>query len=461
VEYEAPKNGLRTFLFVLVTQGISVIGNTFAFFATTIWLTQTLFPSAEQKPLLAMALSAVGLAFAVPAIVVAPIAGAWVDRHDRRRTMMFMDLASAVIMLAMAWMMMAGTMDLWNLVAILALSAVVGQFHAAGLDTSYAMLVENKMLPRANGMVATVFALSGIVAPGLAAALIALPSLARQGKVSLFTPYLSRLADGVPLAIIADAVTFFLAAAALSVVSIPSPKRADLDSAAGNPKKSMWVDVKEGAKYIVDRRPLLMLLLTFAVANFALGPIGVFSPLILKFKLAPDWGARGMTFETSVALVNTVRAAGGVAGGFIISAWGGLRTRRVYGVLFPLAAAGLAQVAFGLSTSLYFTAVASAMSAAMIPLANAHSQSIWQNQTPREMQGRVFAVRRVIAQCTAPVSTAMAGWAAAEMDPGFAMAILGGVAVVLSLAQVLNPAMTRVEDKEWLDNTASEKAALL
>jgi hypothetical protein len=45
----------------------------------------------------------------------------------------------------------------------------------------------------------------------------------------------------------------------------------------------------------------------------------------------------------------------------------------------------------------------------MSPLLSAHSQTIWQTQTPRELQGRVFSVRRPIAQCTLPVGALSAG----------------------------------------------------
>jgi MFS family permease len=461
VEYEAPPNGFRTFLIVLITQGISVLGNAMSFFAITVWLTQTLYPSLEQKPQLAMALTAVGLAFALPAILIAPIAGAWADRHDRRRTMLCMDVAAGVLTLGMACMLWAGSMSLWNLVAMLALTAVVGQFHGAALDTSYAMLVANEALPRANGMIQTMFSLSGILAPGLAATLVALPSLARQGRLpALLSVLFSRVSDGAPFVMVADSLTFFVAAGALAVVSIPSLTRADQDGGSGRTRRSMWADVKEGARYIVDRRPLLLLLGIFAASNLALGPLGTFSPMILKFKLAPDWMARGMTFETAMALLGTVRAVGGLAGGFLISTWGGLRKRRVYGVLVPLAVGGLTQAAFGLSSTLFMAAAVSALSAATFPIANAHSQSIWQHQTPREMQGRVFAVRRVIAQCTAPLSTAAAGWAAAKIDPGIALAILGAFVAALAIAQSFNPIMLRVEDKEWLDRMAAGKAAL-
>ena len=54
----------------------------------------------------------------------------------------------------------------------------------------------------------------------------------------------------------------------------------------------MWADVKEGARYIWYRRPMLWLLGTFAVVNLLSSPVGVFQRLLLKFNLAADWTAR-------------------------------------------------------------------------------------------------------------------------------------------------------------------------
>ena len=59
--YEPPPNGFRTFLIVWVTQSISIFGNGITFFATTIWLTQVLYPRDDQKPELALAISAIAL----------------------------------------------------------------------------------------------------------------------------------------------------------------------------------------------------------------------------------------------------------------------------------------------------------------------------------------------------------------------------------------------------------------
>lgn len=452
MSYTPPPNGFRTFLIVWLTQSVSVIGSALTVFALNIYLAQVLYPRPEQKPDLALAIAAFNLAFAVPVVFGAPLAGAWADRHDRKRTMIAMDTLSGLISLALVLLMAGNALSLWLLIVIAVGAAVAGAFHGAAFDTSYAMLVPDHLLPRANGMMQTIWALSGILSPALAAFMISLPALARQGLVPL--PSLAALGDGTPLAIGADAFTFFLSAFVLLFLRVPSPRRSDL-SASGQIQKSIWADVREGAAYIWQRRPLLWLLGTFTVANFAGSPEAVLTPLLVKFNLAADWAARGFTFETALALLGTVTGLGGVAGGVFISTWGGLKRRRVYGVVVPMLLSGLAQVAFGLSPFIFLSAAVAFVSFAMGPLLNAHSQAIWQAQTPRELQGRVFSVRRLIAQFTWPLSTALAGWLAGAFNPGYVIAALGAVLTLFCAAQLFNPYLLRVEDKEWLDRLAA------
>jgi MFS transporter, DHA3 family, macrolide efflux protein len=111
----------------------------------------------------------------------------------------------------------------------------------------------------------------------------------------------------------------------------------------------------------------------------------------------------------------------------------------------------------GLSSWLYLTAAMACVTHAMMPLMNAHSQAIWQVQTPRELQGRVFSVRRLIAQCTWPLSTAFAGLVGGLINPGIVIAVLGGILIVFCAAQLFNPFLLRVEDKEWLDAMAAKQ----
>jgi DHA3 family macrolide efflux protein-like MFS transporter len=458
-EYTPPANGFRTFLIVWVTQSISVLGSALTLFAINIWLLQTLYPAPEQKPQLAFALAAINMVFAIPLVFGAPIAGAWADRYDRKTTMMVSDFVNGLLSAALMVLVASHVLNLWLLLALTFLFSSVSAFHEAAFDTSYAMLVPSEQLPRANGMMQTIWALSGVLSPAIAASIIAVPALARQHGVALFTSgALAFLRDGTPLAMGVDAVTYFLGSATLLFLFIPSPVRSDLN-ATGGQKKSMWADIKEGAKYIWHRRPLLWLLGTFTVANFVLGPLAVFVNLLIKFNLAADWSARGFTLESALALITSIGAVGGVVGGFFITSWGGLKRRRVYGVVVPIMLAGLAQMVVGLSGWLYLTAAMMFLLDLLSPILNSHSQAIWQVQTPHELQGRVFSVRRVIAQFSWPLSTAMAGLLGGVFDPGHVVTVLGAILALFCLAQLFNPYLLRVEDKAYLDELAANAVA--
>lgn len=454
--YQPPPHGWRTFLITWFTQSISVFGSELTFFALSVWLMQTLYPRPDQRGELALALSAVSLSFAIPRLLLIPFAGAWADRHDRKRTMMTMDFVSGLLSGLLAILVLTNVLNLPLLLVLLVLHSVVGVFHNSAFDASYAMLVPEKKLGRANGMMMSIWSLSGIISPVIAATIVALPSLLRQNGT---TGPIAQLPDGTALAMALDSASFFFAATALAFLTIPMPVRADLHDAQGRAKKSIWADIQEGARYIWYRRPMLWLLGTFAVVNLLSSPVGVFQRLLLKFNLAADWTAQGMTFEAALALLATIGSVGGLAGGLLVSTWGGLKRKRVYGVVVPIMICAAAMLGLGLSTGLYVAALMIFVTHAMNPIMNTHSQTIWQTQTPREMQGRVFSVRRLIAQFTAPLGVALAGLVGGQFDPGLIIAICGTLLLVFTIAQLFNPSLLRVEDKEWLDQMAAEHEA--
>jgi DHA3 family macrolide efflux protein-like MFS transporter len=455
--YETPPDGWRTFVIVWATQSISVIGSAVTFFAITIWLATTAFPLASQRAELSLALATVAVAFGAPVIFAAPIAGAWADRRDRKRTMISMDCASAAIDLTIIALLLTHMLQVWMLVIILVAAAVVGAFHNSAFDASYAMLVPQPRLPRANGMMQTIFSLAGIVAPTIAVTLIALPDLAYQGHLGALNAILRGVSDGTPLAIGFDTATFLLAAVTPLRLHIPSPVRADRDE-TGKLQTSLWADVRQGALYIWHRRPMLWLLGTFTVANFV-GGVFLLEALVVKFNLVGDWSRHGFTLKTALALVTTVSSIGGVAGGIFISTWGGLRNRRILGVLVPMIIGGLALIGFGLSPWLFVVAGMGFVESATVPILNAHSQAIWQGQVPRELQGRVFSVRRLIAQFTNPISTAIMGWLGGLFNPGAIFVAMGALYCSFCVAQLFNPYLRRVEDREWLEALAEKAAA--
>jgi MFS family permease len=437
-----------------ITQSLSAFGSQLTFFAITIWLAQVLFPRADQKQELAFALSAISLAFTA-AVFFAPLAGAWADRHDRKRTMMGVDVINGFLSLILLVLMVNNVLEIWMLILLVAAFAFVGLFHYSAFDSSYAMIVPEAQLPRANGMMQTMWAASGIIAPAVAAAIIAYPALVREGTLP-GGDFVAGMRDGTPILISIDIVTFFIAAATLLFLHVPSPKRTDLGGEAGKPKPSVWADIKQGARYIWQRKPLMWLLATFTVINFASAPVEIFIPLLLKFNLADSLASLGLSFPAGYAIMGSAAAIGGLVGGIAISVWGGLKKRRVYGVVVPILIVGVLMIFYGMSNIFYLTVALNFLIIGLVPVMNAHSQAIWQSQTPRELQGRVFSVRRVIAQFSAPLGVMLAGVAGGLLDPGMVLVFLGVFVTLFCIGQLFNPYLLRVEDKAFLDNLAAQ-----
>lgn len=130
----------------------------------------------------------------------------------------------------------------------------------------------------------------------------------------------------------------------------------------------------------------------------------------------------------------------------------------MYGVLVSLVLSGIAQAVFGLSKVLYLSIGSIVLTMFALPAANSHSQTIWQTLTPREMQGRVFAVRRVVAQFTSPVGAALSGVLGA-FDPGLSVSICGAIALAFTIGQFFNRKVTTVED-DSIDGAHPERAAV-
>jgi MFS family permease len=453
--YVPPRHGFRTFVIVWAAQSLSVIGSGMTGFALNVYLAQVLYPAPEQRAELALAFTALNLGFTIPFVFGGPLAGAWADRHDRKQIMIVTNTVNGLIALLTFILMLSGSLQLWMLVGIGVVAAAAGAFHYAAFDASYAMLVPDNLRPAANGMMQTTWSLSGIVSPALAAFIIAVPALLPRDIRT--TAPIAVMANGTPLVIAIDALTFFLCAAVLLLVHVPSPTRSDAD-ASGRVEQSLWADVREGALFIWHRPPLLWLLAVFAVANLAGAPTGVVVPLLVKFNLEPDWATRGYTFETALALLGVASGVGGVIGGLLVSTWGGLKRNRVYGVLAPMLVAGIFQIVYGLSPLLLLSAAAASLGAAMHPILNAHSQSIWQSHTPRELQGRVFSIRRLIAWTILPISTAATGVLVGVLDTGYVFASLGIIWTLFCAIQLLNPYLLRVDDKAALDATDERPA---
>ena len=361
--------GMFGFTIVWFGQIVSVLATNMSAFALTIWV--------FQKTGSATSLALMQVFFITPFLIVSPLAGVLVDRHNRKMMMMVSDLIAGLATIAILILQWLGVLQVWHLYAAGIFQGLGNAFQWPAYSAAISTMLPKEQYGRANGMMSLIEAGPGVLAPMFAGAL--LPLIGLTGVLSI------------------DVVTFVLAILVLLAVHIPQPQRTQEGlQAQGNILK----EAAFGFRYIFARPSLLGLQLVFFFGNLCAG--------IAYTVLAPMVLLRTGNDSVSLGLVQSAGAIGGVVGGVVMSAWGGFK-RRVHGVLAGWIISGLFFALVGLGKWLPLWVGAMALSTLFGPLINGSNQAIWQSKVAPDLQGRVFSARRLIAWMTNPISPLIAG----------------------------------------------------
>lgn len=354
----------RAFLWIWIGQLISVIGSRLSTFAVGIWVLQKTGSTTQY--------AFIFICMAVPALLLAPFAGALVDRWDRRKVMIAADALAAFTVLGLGVLLYLGRLGLAEIYLAAGLQAIATGFQVPAYMASIPLLVPKEQLARANGMVQTAFAAAQIVGPALAGVLVS--------TISLY---------GV---LFVDFVTFVAGIIALLIVDVPRP------AAAAEQAPALWHEAAEGWRFVRERDGLLGLLTLFGFTNFLFGIVSILiTPMVLAFS-----NAAGLGMQMSIG------GCGLLLGGILMSAWGGPK-RRIHGVLASATFAGLMLAAHGLRAEIWFVSAMGFLFFISLPIMNASQDSIWQTKVPAALQGRCFAIQRVLSEAAMPVGFCIAG----------------------------------------------------
>ena len=371
MQEEATKRPTGMFGFTIVWLGqiISVLASSMSQFGLTIWMYD------QTKSATAMGLMQVF--FITPFLLISPIAGVMVDRHNRKMMMMVSDLAAGVattLILILQWL---GMLEFWHMYVASVIFGLGMSFQWPAYSAAISTMVPKEQYGRANGMMSLIEAGPGVLAPMLAGALL---------------PFI-----GITGILLIDVVTFLFAIGALTIVYIPQPVRTE-EGAHG--EGGMLKEAAYGFQYIFARPSLLGLQLIFFAGNLFTG--------IMFTLVAPMILARTDSNSLVFGSVQTAGAVAAVIGGLIMSAWGGFK-RRVHGVLIGWALTGVGAAIFGLAGGVPVWITGSIIMAFISPLVNSSNQAIWQAKVAPDVQGRVFSARRLIAWLAQPIAPIIAG----------------------------------------------------
>ena len=400
----------KPFFLIWAGQSISLLGSQLVQFALIWWLTQ------ETGSAIVLALAS--FFSYLPEVVLAPFAGALVDRWNRRRVMIFADGLIALVTVGMALLFWLGWVQVWQIYAVLFVRSLGNIFHWAAMKASTSLMVPKEHLSRIAGI-----------------------NQAVQGSVNIAGPPLGALLLGlIPIfgILFIDFFTALLAIIPLLFVVIPQPAAA----ASGKPSSVGGVlqDVRQGLHYVLAWRALSVLLVMAVLCNFFFTPLFMVLPLLVT-----------QFFQGGAMQLGWMQSAWGfgvVAGGLLLGVWGGFK-RKIYSVLGGLVGMGLGMLLVWLApSSLFLLAMAGmAFAGVMHPITNGPFQAIIQSRVSPEMQGRVFTLVASLATAAVPLSMLVAGPAAQAFGPRILFAFGGGGTLLMGLIGFFLPAVLQLEEE--------------
>ncbi len=348
------QKGMLAFGVVWFGQVISFIGSGMSSFALGVWIFQ------KTGSITQFALTS--LFIVLPRVVLGPLAGALVDRWDRRKVMIISDAGGGLSVLAIGLLSLAGHLEIWHIYLAIFAGGIFDTLRWPAMTAATTQLVPKEHIGRASGMLQIVSAGTVLISPLVAGGLMGMLGL-----------------HGV---LLADFVTFLFSILSLVLIRIPRPETT-AEGRAG--RGSLLHEAVYGWKYITARSGLLSLLIFLALANFLMEmSVVLFTPMILSF--------------ASTAALGRAMSLGGIGylvGSVLMSIWGCPR-RRIHTVMVSMLLMGAFMTLIGMRASLTLVMVSIPLCMFFLPITLSANQAIWQNRVAPDVQGRVFAIRQAI-----------------------------------------------------------------
>jgi len=251
----------KSFMALWLGQTISFIGDYFYWLAIPI-MVERLTGSA-----LLVGLSVI--ASALPMLVLGPIAGVFVDRWDRKRTMIVADLLRALLVLLC--LTVRTPEQVWVYYVVAFLMSCVSRFFFPSQNAVLPLIVPDKNdLLAANGLMQIVQTMGLLAGPALAGFSIGI--------------------WGEQVAFLVDSGTFLVSALAISLMAVPRTTAGRQAKETGSELAAVWVELHEGVAYLFGSRTMVGILLCLSVVQLGIGAINViWVPFMQRtFGLGPE-----------------------------------------------------------------------------------------------------------------------------------------------------------------------------
>ncbi len=402
------KNWKTKFFSIWIGQAFSLLGSQIVQF-TLIW-----YLTKETGSAVVLATST--LVSLLPNVLFAPFIGALVDRWDRKRIMIVSDLMIAFVTLLLIILFKIEQIKLEYIYVALFLRELGSTFHWPSMRSSTSLLVPKEQMSRVEGMNQSIRGLLNVVGPPFAALLLEISPIYNI----LFI----------------DILTALLAVAPLTFVRIPKPIEASEGKFSS--ASELFNDVKFGFRYLWNWKGMLLLTLTATFLNFLINPGFTLAPLLVTQHFSGG--------AIQLSLVESAFGIGVIAGGLILSTWGGFK-KHILTSLTGIIGMGIGILLIAIAPADQFNLALAGMliTGVMNPIANGSLTAIMQSNVKPEMQGRVFTTLNSMASAMSPISMIIAAPVAGIVGIQGWFYIGGLGCILMGLLGIFNPAIMNIE----------------
>ena len=344
-------------------------------------------------------LGLIGFAATLPTLLLALPAGVIVERLDKRKVVIWMQLVAMLQAFTLAALALSGVIQIWH---IIALSFLLGTANAFEITARQAMIIElvgRESLSNALALQSTAFNLARILGPALAAPFMVL--LGTQGEGWVF------LANGISYLFVM-----------ISLFFVRTPFKAQIPETSKN-----WLeDFREGQKYILQNAVIGMIILMAAITGFIGLPFLQQMPAIAKNLLAQA-GDSDTLVAARNSMLYTFQGIGALIASFMIASHNSRRKGRVLFVGQMTFILGLLAIGWTRNENVAFflLAVIGWGSVSQLAMMNI----LIQTNVPDNLRGRVFSTYLWALQGVAPFGSLLVGWMAQTWGIG-SSALVGG-----------------------------------
>lgn len=336
----------------------------------------------------------------LPQFLISFVAGVWADRHSRKKLIIGADSLIALVTFLMVLAIPHITDKTVVLGGLLVMSVI--RSFGAGIQTPAVNAVIPQLVPedqimRFNGINATMQSVVQFAAPAAAGILLTMNTLSST--------------------LIIDTATAIVGIGLLSAVIIPK-------QAIQNKETSVFIDMKIGIKYTLSDKLIGKVLTVYGLFIFLCVPAGFLSQLFVSRVYGETYW-----YLTAVELAGFI---GMVAGGILMSIWGGFKSR-VTTMSVGLIAFGSLAIGMGLSKqfALYLTLMI--IYGVAITMVQTATTTLIQEKAEMSMQGRVFGLLGAMYSGFLPVGMAIFGPMADEISLQWIMIGSGIALIALSI----------------------------